>query len=218
MEDKNLTEAVELAKQASARGTFSISEALLERAYPVEEVKVYLDEQTAYAIIQMDERINELEDDASSTFEEIALPAQGQQAELIDKRKELFEKLQKSLYVFHITGLSEGARTEILQQAFEKFPQEYIEDKNILGDVKRTDKDNPDRDNFFTMLLWEKSISKVVSPTGNEQVGVTADDVQVMRKSMPVSAVTKINNSMDKLRVSTAMFLLEVNEDFLAKP
>ena len=218
MENNNLAEAAELAKQASARGTFSISEALLERAYPTEEVKVYLDEQTAYEIVQLDEHINELEEDASSTFEEIALAAQGQQEVLIERRKELLAKLQNSLYVFHITGVSEGARTEMLEQAFEKFPQEYIEDKNILGDVKRTEKDNPERDNLFTMLLWEKSIAKVVSPSGAEQVGVTADDVQVMRKSMPISAITKVNNSMDKLRVSTAMFLLEVNEDFLAKP
>lgn len=218
MENNNLIEAAELAKQASARGTFSISEALLERAYPVEEVKVYLDEQTAYAIVQLDEHINELEEDASSTFEEVALAAQGQQEVLIERRKELLAKLQKSLYVFHITGVSEGTRTEMLEKAFEKFPQEYIEDKNILGDVKRTEKDNPERDNLFTMLLWEQSIAKIVSPSGAEQVGVTADDVQVMRKSMPVSAITKVNNSMDKLRVSTAMFLLEVNEDFLAKP
>lgn len=218
MKNDDLKEAADLAKKAAERGTFSIAEALLERSYPSEEVKVYLDEQTAYAIVRIDEQINELEEDASSSDEGIANTAQGQQAELIDKRKELYEHLQKSLYVFHISGVPEGTRNELLEQAFEKFPQEYIEDKNILGDVKRTEKENPERDNFFTMLLWEKSITKIVSPSGSEQVGVTADDVQVMRKTMPVSAVTKINGSMDKLRVATAMFLLEVNEDFLAKP
>jgi hypothetical protein len=218
MENENIQETIELAKKASARGTFSISEALLERAYPVEEVKVYLDEQTAYAIVRVDEQIEELEEDASSTFEEVSVPAQKQQSDLIDHRKELYGKLQESLYTFHVTGVSEGARQELLEKAFEQFPQEYIEDKNILGDVKRTEKDNPDRDNFFTMMLWEKSIVKVVAPSGSEQVGVTEDDVRVMRKAMPVSAITKMNNSMDKLRVSTAMFLLEVNEDFLAKP
>lgn len=218
MDNDNLKEAAELAKAASARGTFSISEALLERAYPTEDVKVFLDEQTAYAIVRLDEQIDELEEDASSEFEDIAVPAQKQQAELIDKRKEMFEELQKSLYVFTLTGVPEGTRQELLEQAFEKFPQEWIEDKNILGDVKRTEKENPERDNFFTMLLWEKSITKITAPSGAEQIAVTADDVQVMRKAMPVSAVTKINNSMDKLRVATAMFLLEVNEDFLAKP
>ena len=218
MDNENIQETIELAKKASARGTFSISEALLERAYPVEEVKVYLDEQTAYAIVRVDEQINELEEDASSGAKEIADVAQKQQADLIDSRQGLYEKLQESLYIFHVTGVSEGTRQELLDKAFEKYPQEYIEDKNILGDIKRTEKDNADRDNFFTMLLWEKSITKVVSPSGSEQVGVTEDDIKVMRKVMPVSAITKMNNSMDKLRMSTAMFLLEVNEDFLAKP
>jgi hypothetical protein len=218
MENENIQETIELAKKASARGTFSISEALLERAYPVEEVKVYLDEQTAYAIVRVDEQIEELEEDASSTIESISDTAQKQQAELIDHRKELYTKLQDSLYVFHVTGVPEGTRQELLEKAFEVYPQEWIEDKNILGDVKRTEKDNPDRDNLFTMMLWEKSITKIVSPTGSEQAGVTEDDIKVMRKVMPVSAITKMNNSMDKLRMSTAMFLLEVNEDFLAKP
>lgn len=218
MENENIQETIELAKKASARGTFSISEALLERAYPVEEVKVYLDEQTAYAIVRVDEQIEELEEDASSTIESISDTAQKQQAELIDHRKELYTKLQDSLYVFHVTGVPEGTRQELLEKAFEVYPQEWIEDKNILGDVKRTEKDNPDRDNLFTMMLWEKSITKIVSPSGSEQVGVTEDDIKVMRKVMPVSAITKMNNSMDKLRMSTAMFLLEVNEDFLAKP
>lgn len=218
MENENIQEVIDLAKSASARGTFSISEALLERAYPVDEVKVYLDEQTAYAIVRIDEQIDELEDDASSSVEDIADAAQKQQADLIDRRKELYEKLQNSLYVFHVMGLPEGARQEILEKAFEQYPQEWIEDKNVLGEVKRTEKENPERDNLFTMLLWEKSISKIVSPDGAEQVGVTDDDIKVMRKVMPVSAVTKINNSIDKLRVATAMFLLEVNEDFLAKP
>ena len=92
MENENIQETIELAKKASARGTFSISQALLERAYPVDEVKVYLDEQTAYAIVRVDEQIEELEEDSSSTLEDVSEPAQKQQAELIDHRKELYEK------------------------------------------------------------------------------------------------------------------------------
>jgi len=181
-------------------------------------LKVFLDEETAYALVRTDRQIDDLEENASSDVEEFALEAQAEQARLIDYRAKLFEKLQESLYVFHIVGMPEGTRDKLIAESFEKFPQEMIEDKNIMGDVTRTPKENLERDIYVTSLMWQKSIEKIVAPDGSVQQGVTHEDVAAMAESLPVSATTKITNSIDKLRLSTALFLIEVNEDFLAKP
>lgn len=218
MEENIIEQAAVLSKAASAQGTFNIVNVLAERGYPREEVKVFLDEETAYALVRTDKKIDDLEENASSDVEEFALEAQAEQARLIDYRAKLFEKLQESLYVFHIVGMPEGVRDKLIAESFEKFPQEMIEDKNIMGEVTRTPKENVDRDFYVTSLMWQKSIEKIVAPDGSVQQGVTHEDVTEMAQSLPVSATTKITNSIDKLRLSTAMFLLEVNEDFLAKP
>jgi len=183
-----------------------------------EEVKVYFDEETAYAIVRTDKQIEDLEENASSDVEEFADEAQAEQARLIDYRAELFKKLQESLYTFNIMGIPEGTREKLIADSFEKFPQEFNEDRNIMGEVTRTAKENNDRDVYVTSLIWQKSISSIVSPTGEVQNGVSLSDVHVMSETLPVSATTKITKSIEKLRLSTAIFLLEVNEDFLAKP
>jgi hypothetical protein len=218
MDDKIIEQAAALSKAASAQGTFNIVNVLAERGYPREEVKVFLDEQTAYALVRTDKQIDDLEENASSDVEEFAAEAQAEQAMLVDYRTKLFEKLQESLYVFHIVGIAEGVREKLITESFEKFPQEFNEDRNIMGEVTRTPKENVERDTYITSLIWQKSIEKIVSPDGSVQQGVTHEDVAAMAESLPVSAATKITNSIDKLRLSTALFLLEVNEDFLAKP
>jgi len=39
-----------------------------------------------------------------------------------------------------------------------------------------------------------------------------------MRESFPLNAMVKINEAIEKLRASTAVFTMETGEDFLAKP
>src|SRR6056297_1877507 len=54
-------EIIETVKKAKAPGTFKIMDALKDRAFPTEEVEVYLDEQSAYLASQIDEQLKELQ-------------------------------------------------------------------------------------------------------------------------------------------------------------
>jgi hypothetical protein len=208
MSEDNIEQIVEEAKKP---GTFNIINILKERAYPKEEIIIYLDEATAYNIANVDEKIKELSE--ISEFEN-----KTKIDELTEKRNNLLNVLNQSKYVFTISGISEGLREDLQEQAVEKFPIEYEEEKNpFTGEVTKKEIDNSERDRFFTMLLWHEHIQTIVNADGDVQDKVTMDDVIALREMLPLSAITNITRSIEKLRMATAVFLMSVDEDFLAK-
>jgi DNA-binding transcriptional MerR regulator len=210
-EEKIVEEAVELADKAKGPGTFSIINALKDRAFPTEEVNVYLDEESAYVASKLQEKLKETEE---SLDEKNANKAKQISKELDDAVK----NLEKSRYVFSLSGMSEGKRTELEEQSIEKYPLEFEESKNpFSGEINKQEIENKNRDRFFTNLLWAESIKKITDPEGNVQQSVTLDDVSSLREMLPIAATAAITESIEKLRISTAVFMVSVDEDFLAK-
>jgi hypothetical protein len=208
MAEKSVEEIVEEAKKP---GTFSILDVLEDRAYPRDEVTIYLNEQLAYDAAQIQESIDELSKSKS-------LEVQDEIDELIKKREELVEKLESEKYVFTIVGISEGLREDLMNEAAEDFPIEYDEHKNPLtGEKTREEKQNPERDRLFTNLLWFNQIEKIENSNGDIQSKITLKDVEALRRQLPIAGIGAITQSIEKLRVSTAVFMMTVNEDFLAK-
>jgi hypothetical protein len=206
MSNKTVEELVDMAKKP---GTFNILNVLNERAYPHENVSVYLDEQTAYDAARLNEKIKELTKISSD---------QDKIDELTVKRDEKISSLESSKYVFKIVGISEGLRDDLREQAEEKYPMEYEDETNpFTGQVTKTQVENVERNKFFTMLLWHESISKIINPDGDVQENVTMEDVVALRKTLPIAAIGAITESIEKLRMSTAVFMATVEEDFLAK-
>jgi hypothetical protein len=210
-EEKIVEEAVELADKAKAPGTFSIINVLKDRAFPTEEVNVYLDEESAYLASKLQEKLKETE---NSLDEESADSAKKISKELDDAVK----TLEKSKYVFSLSGMSEGKRSELEEKSIEKFPIEFEESKNpFTGEINKQEIENKKRDRFFTNLLWAESIKRITDPEGNVQESVTLDDVSSLREMLPIAATGIISESIEKLRISTAVFMMSVDEDFLAK-
>jgi len=197
---------VELAEQAKKPGVFSIINAIQDRAYPHDEVNIYLDEQTAYEASLVKTKLNST-DVLDNEYEAI-------EAEL----NKLLKTLEKSKYVFTITGISEGKREEIYDIATEKYPVEYRETKNnFTGETKREEIENVERDNFFTSLIWAAHITKIVDPEGNVQGALSPEEADTLRLSLPLASSSMINKSIETIRSSTALFMYTVDEDFLAK-
>jgi hypothetical protein len=210
-EEKIVEEALELAKEAKKPGTFNIINVLKDRAFPVEQVNVYLNEQAAYDAAKLQEQIDELA--KSSAKQDIDLAQK-----LADERDVIISQLEKRRYDFHITGISEGKRNELQDECLEKFPMEYDENKNpFTGEVAKQEKENKARDRYFTNLIWHESITKIVDPSGSVQEKVTLEDVENLREFLPLASIGAITQSIEKLRMSTAMFMISVDEDFLAK-
>lgn len=216
-EEQEIVEKVEKAKKP---GTFNILNVLQDRGMPTEEVEVYLDEAIAYHASRIDENIKNLEkqidkvpdlnDDVKGLAEE--------RDELIAEKDKLIEEIGGSRFVFHLTGISEGQREDLYETCLKEYPMEYETERNPLtGQSEKKELASSERDRYFTNLIWQAYITKIVDPNGNEQNGVTYDDAVELRRSLPLTASAKINAAIEKLRTATAVFLMSVNEDFLAK-
>ncbi len=208
-------EAQKLSADAQAKGTFNIVNVLLDRGYPTRKLVVCINEQAAYDYTVLRDEIDALEGAVTAgNADAVAL-----QEELVERQGGLVKLMQDSAYTFHLMGFSEGLRNDIIDEAEKKFPVEFKENRDILGNVTDTERvPSPARDAMVTDRFWHEAIRKIVSPDGAVQENITVADVSAMRKILPLSAVTKINEAVEQLRIATSLFLLEVNEDFLAKP
>ena len=213
MSVEDIREAVDNAKKP---GVFKIVDALKDRAYPKMEVKVSVDEQSAYLANLLKEKIEKLDQKISKGGKVEDLVAE--QEKLSQEREEFVNKLKESSFTFYLTGISEGHRENLYKKSVGKYPIEYDREMDIsTGKMEKVEKPKPERDTLYTDFLWEASIEKILNGQNEEQVGVTYSDVRAMREQMPLSAIARINDSIEKLRVSSAVFMMEVDEDFLAK-
>lgn len=200
----------ELVENAKKPGTFSILNVLNERAYPREEVIAYLDEQAAYDASQIQSKIDELSKNEDANKAKIN--------ELAKKRDAVIKKLELSKYTFTVSGISEGMREDLNKESIEKYPIELEEEKNpFTGEVTKKEVENKERDRYFTNLIWHSAIEKIVNPDGDAQENVTMEDVIALRGMLPIAAIGALNQAIEKLRMATAVFMMTVDEDFLAK-
>jgi len=215
--DPDFEEIRESVDEAKKPGTFKIVDVLQNRGMPKMEVTVSVDEQAAYDASVAKEKIEDLDSKYSKTKKPDDIIAEQEKWE--DVRSEALERLRASSFTFHLEGISEGQRNDIFARAKKKYPIEYDQDIDLnTGKMEKTEKESPERDALYTDLLWNLHIKKIVNSDGDEQADVSYSDIRTMRDNMPISATAKINESIEKLRVSTAVFMMEADEDFLANP
>lgn len=215
---EDIKEIIDMVEDSVKPGKFSILSALKDRAYPKTDVSVYIDENDSYAAAIVQEKIKEIEErDIDSGFN-LSDEDKAELESLIAKRDELVKKIDEGKYVFKITGISEGLREDLYKRSLESYPIEYEETKNpFTGEAVKTEKENAERDSMLTALLWEAHIESITAPDGSVQSEITDADIDAMRRSLPLASISKVTESIEKLRIATAMFMLKVDEDFLAK-
>jgi hypothetical protein len=215
MSNATVEEIVEDAKQP---GKFNIIAALKERAYPTDVVDVYLDEQTAYIASKVEDEIDELQKEESAGGFILDAEKAKKLETLKENRKNLLSELNKSKFKFTLKGISEGKRDELLELAESKHPKEFEEEKNpFTGEVTKTEINNIKLNRLFTDLLWASHITQITAPDGSMQEGISQEDVKELRGMLPLSAIGGITEAIEKIRISTAVFMIKVDEDFLAK-
>lgn len=196
----------EVTDAAMKPGTFSIVDAIKERAYPSDDIAVFMDEASSYKAAELSKKLESLEpttEDYINTQKQL---------------DEVLEFIEKSKYVFTITGISEGKREELYELTLKKFPMEYKEEKNVLtGETKKVEIETPERDSLFTTLLWSAYITKITNPEGAIQENLSPEDADELRKSLPIAVNGIINSAIQNMRAATALFMYKVDEDFLAK-
>lgn len=220
----------ELAAQATTKGVLNFADVLKGRAYPSEDVNVWLDEATAYPLIDNDEklaavksRIKVLDDRAAIntlTTEDQAIydGLDIERKELEVERLTISEALKDSRYVFTVRGISTGLAEDLLTQSVDQHPYEYDTYFNqITGQKVQTEKPSPERDRLYTNLLWQAHIVKITGPDGSEQLMPDLETVAALRREIPKAGVQVLAEAIDKVDMAVGWFTAIADETFLAK-
>ena len=216
-----MSDIEEMVEEARKPGKFKIIDAVKDRAFPESFLDIYLDEALAFLIAELDEAMGEV---GNSMDRKKALSKkevdefEKRRDEILDRKNELIEQMGGGKYVFHIKGISEGARQDIFDKAIEKFPMKYEKNRNpYTGAMEKEEISDIDRDRYFSDMLWQAHIVKIVAPDGEEQEGISLEEATELRRNLPAASVAKISEGIEKLRIASAAFMMSINEDFLAK-
>lgn len=214
-----MSDIEQIVEQAKAPGKFNIVDVLKGRGYPTDEVDVFIDESVAFVASDLEDKIRRLREKMEAEKDKSKLDEVLKKYEdLMAEKDALIKEMGGTRYVFHIQGISEGQRDDIWKKSVERFPIKHDTDRNPLtGKVDRVEVQNPERDKYFTGLLWQAHIKKIVDPEGNEQDGITVEDAFELRRSLPLASIGKITEAIEKMRAATTVFMMTVDEDFLAK-
>lgn len=216
-----MSDIEQMVEEARQPGVFKIINAVKDRAFPESFLDIYLDEALAFLISELDEAMDKTSKsmDRKKALSKKEVEAfESRRDEIFNRKNELVEEMGGAKYVFHIKGISEGRRQDIFDKTIEKFPMKYEKNRNpYTGALEKEEIGNLDRDRYFSDLLWEAYIVKIVSPDGEEQQGITFEEATELRRSLPAASVAKISEGIEKLRIASAAFMMSINEDFLAK-
>jgi len=215
-----LSDVEDMVNEAKKPGVFKIVDVVKGRGYPKNTVDVYISEDLAHTAAALDEKINQLQEsmDSKSVTPQGRKALANQHENLVEEKEKLVAEISEDKYVFHITGISEGDRESLEKKAYEKYPAKYDTDRNpFTGESTKKEIGDLDRQKFFTVLLWSAHIEKIVSPSGDEQNGISPEDASELRNHLPVASISRITEAIEKIRAASAMFMMTVNDDFLAK-
>jgi hypothetical protein len=184
--------------------TLDIAAVVAGRDYPETEVGVYLDESAAFAIYQLNEELTRLAAKQDETYSEV-------EAQFNDLTTALAEKR----YTFHLRGIPRKVRMDALEIVEKKYPEAAKTD--FLG---RPIQNNSEADELHTSLIWQAHITKIVSPSGAEQIAPPLESIQEFRKYAPDYALATISDAIKEFSTgSKAGFEATVRStDFLSEP
>lgn len=207
MSDKS---AQELAEEVSKPGKFSFIDRLQGRNYPKDDVVVYLDEELGYRLLDVQRRM-EGDDNHTPSIPEMKL--------LEKEHARLSAALRDSKYTIHLQGISNEDWDAIVDDAAEHFPYEYEETTNPFTGAKTKEViQSQERSEYFTKMLWLKFIQSIEDSEGNVDSDISLGTISAFRKQAPFSAIARVSETIDKLRMATDWVEYVEDEDFLAKP
>lgn len=182
--------------------SFDLAAVLSGRSYPEVEAPFYLDEVAALKLARRERLLNRLE----------LLRDEEKAKEVAADVAALKQSVRDSRYVCHLRGIPSKLRQDLLKKATEKYPNE----RDFLGQVQ----ENDDRDELYTNLLWHAMIERIESPDGAVQAGLTLEQVESIRGSLPHSALVAIQEGVSELLSGAkAGFESAVQDsDFLSQP
>lgn len=189
-----VNETLELVKEAQKQGTFNLADVIKGRGYPSKEVTVYTDVETAFKLIEIEEKLNESAEDIDAYNK------------LEEEAKALAELVQKSKLVFTMRGVNQAMVEHIDAATVEEFGRaDELEDTTEWTKHK-------------IAALVASNIVRVTDSEGNvDERLFTKDDVLEIRGLLPVDSWHLLVSTMQKLTLASGFFDGLTDSGFLPK-
>lgn len=197
--DEVLAQAQEDVDKGLTKGSFNLTSALRKRGFPESDVVVYLDEDAAHELVQLNEVL------------EVLAQSPEQNTEEYDSTDEIAQRLAKqirdSALRFHLRGISPGH----IEQARKNVRKEFG------GDI-----DDPETQQLADQALAHDWIAAHIVRVTNAQ-GETderlfkREDVAELEELLPFSEFSKIDQEVNNLSFRTAYVEQATDAGFLPR-
>lgn len=213
-----MTDAIELATEATKPETFNFAEAILDRNYPEIKVPVYLDEKRVQVLVDLMRERGPLEEKAARSNKPPVEVAKrlGEIEELVNT---ITEELKASEYTVEIKGIAPEDHEDLILKARESFPVEYIEKPNpITGATVKTEVENEQRDDYLAALIRQAHLVSVTAPNGAVDADFKGDEnIAKVKKTfarLPWIARYKIDEAIKEATIAVDFYREIADEVF----
>jgi hypothetical protein len=187
-------EAMEMVEEAQSQKVFNLSDAIKGRAYPQKEVTIYLDDEAAMKLAELDEEMAvTLDEKKLAEFEKLAKP--------------LSEKVKASSLTFKMRGVSQEAIETTLKKVNEKY--------KVKGSAGT---ENPDwmRD-YITHLVGMNIVSVADASGAVDESLFDFEKADELRLNLPAAEWGKLVEMMQKLTLAGGYFDQLTDAGFLPR-
>jgi hypothetical protein len=189
-----IEEAMELAQEAQSKKVFNLSDAIKGRSYPQKDTVIYLDDESAMKLVELDEQMSYTTD-----------PAELKKLEA--EADKLSKSIKDSALTFKMRGVSQDAIELVLKQLNEKY--------KVKGSAGT---ENPEwMKDYITTLVGMNIISVVDASGSADEATYDFEKTEEIRRNIPAAEWGKLVEMMQKLTLAGGYFEQLTDAGFLQK-
>lgn len=217
------TDVAAATEAALTPTTFDFALAVQDREYPEITVPVYLNERKAQQLVDVTDRMLELDQRVSRLSTEAPVELAQRLAALQDEHDALVEELKAEEYIILVRGIAPEDSQTIEDETYEVFPREFNETQHpITGQVVRTEIESEERDELFATRLRQAHIVSVTAPNGAVDTDFKGEaNIEKMRLTfsrLPIVARVKLDAAINASKVSVDYYRELADEVFSPRP
>ena len=189
-----IEEAMELAQEAQSKKVFNLSDAIKGRSYPQKDTVIYLDDESAMKLVELDEQMSYTTD-----------PAELKKLE--SEADKLSKSIKDSALTFKMRGVSQDAIELVLKQLNEKY--------KVKGSAGT---ENPEwMKDYITTLVGMNIISVVDASGSADEATYDFEKTEEIRRNIPAAEWGKLVEMRQKLTLAGGYFEQLTDAGFLQK-
>ncbi len=188
-------EAMELVEEAQSKKVFNLSDAIKGRAYPKKDVTIYLDDEAAMRLVEINDELNYgPEPDVAKKLEA--------EAEALGK------KITSTALTFTLRGVNQDVIETVLTQTNIRHGLKKGEDgSNVPGWMR----------DYITSLVGLNIVSVTDASGAEDSDSFGFEKTDELRKNIPATEWAKLVEAMQKLTLAGGYFDQLTDSGFLQK-